>query len=182
MESRKIAIMVLCLLVFQGYRVLDGERSYTFGDLWGGDITLSPFPWGIKNLQANISVYANETIVVRIYSNGDVTLTLKAGKNSNRKVLGNNESLELVISEDIQNITLSLVNTNDYPVTIFGNSTIRIIPPEEEPKPTPIISENEARLYGMLAVVVPIAIMLYRSKKRRIKPSGEELIEYMGAG
>ena len=182
MAYHKVAILFMFFLFLHlgNYGVLGGDRTYTFEELWGGDITLSAFPWGVKNLLANITISANETIIVKIYSNGDITLTLRAGKKNKREVIGNNETLELTVDEDISNISLNMVNTNEYPITIFKNSTIRIKPPSTIEKQKPIIGREEAKIYGALIFIFPILIMIYRSATRKKLEANEKILEYLG--
>mgnify|MGYP000651509406 CR=1 FL=1 len=123
--------VILILVLVSTFHVASA-REYTFGDLWGGDIELPAFPFGVKNLVANISVRVNETVVVRIYSTDDVTLTLTVGKIRERKVVGNNKTVSVVASEDVLTINISIVNTKDHPVVVFGNSTITIYPLKAE--------------------------------------------------
>ena len=144
---------------------------------------MSAFPFGVKNLVANISVHANETVVVRIYSTDDVTLTLTVGGKRARKVVGNNETISVVAPENVSVINISLVNTKDHPVVVFGNSTITIYPPEAVGHAGSIVlSREQARIYGIVAVLIPIIIMVVRARKRRVVTGDEGLLEYVGGG
>jgi len=174
-------IILILILVSSHFSILSEERTYTFEELWSGNITLSAFPFGVENLIANITVYVNETVTVRIYSNGEVTITLIVGSSRRRSVVGNNETISIVAEENVSNITISIVNTRDYPVTIFGNSTITITPPKtENSAASPIITREQAKIYGILSVIIPIAIMILRARRRKVKVADSEILEYFG--
>ena len=174
--------LIIFLLLFASLLpvLASDQKTYSFRDLWGGDIVLSAFPFGVKNLVANLSVFENETVVVRIFCSGEVILTLTVGSRSKRTVVGNNETVSVVAVENVSNITIGLVNTKDYEVIVFSNSTITIIEPEESGVEAPLISREQARIYGVAIVVIPILIMVWRSRTRRSVPSREELLEYVG--
>ena len=176
-------IIVLIVVVLLSFSPQSSERKYTFGELWGGDIELPEFPFGIKDLNASIVVRENETVCVRIFSSGEVTLTIRVGKKQRREVVGNNETISITARENVSNISLRFLNTKGYSVTLFKNSTITVFPPEYRGKglARPVISRENARIIGILLVSIPILIMLFRAKKRKVSPSREDLLEYVGA-
>jgi len=179
------AVLILALIsTLHVASTREYAREYTFGELWGGDIELSAFPFGVENLVANISVYANETVAVRIYSTDDVTLTLTVGEKKARRVVGNNETISVVAPEDASTINISIVNTKDHPVVVFRNSTITIYLVEaghtESSTGSIVLSREMARICGVAAVIVPIIIMVVRARKRRVVAGDEGLLEYVG--
>lgn len=175
--ARGEGLILLLLFVSSFYILASDQRTYSFGDLWGGDIVLSAF--GVRELVANLSVFENETVVVKVFCDGEVLLTLTVGSRYEKSIVGNNETVSVVAVENVSNITISLINTENRQVTIFGNSTITILEPKEFGG-APLISREQARLYGVAIVVVPILIMVWRSRTRRSVPSREELLEYVG--
>lgn len=175
MAYAKIISILFLVSIFH----IHSARVYSFGEIWGGNIELSAFPFGVKNLVANISVCVNETVVVRIYSTDDVTLTLVAGGKRARKVVGNNETISVVAPENTSFINISLVNTKDHKIVVFGNSTITIYPPESVDHTGILLCREYARIYGIVAVLIPIIIMVVRAKKRRVVTGDEGLLEYV---